>query len=545
MLLLILLIQNACTAQNTLQQYLGPWSGQVQSEDPFAFHIEIDPSRSKGLIARFSGVDHTTEIALVNEDDTYLVGSFEDQLAIRIDTTTEAYWTAFIQTGHHLSHVKCTKSATGVYEADWNLWIGEGVRPTIYLSLEQSEDGNNNASLFFKEPTFHYSWARGFEWEEGEISFFDYFSNLKYKGDLKEKTIDLHAFFLNAKSTIRLEPLPFDQWEIGQARENTNTESSVFANLVRDVKNNTLDNTHAIVVSQHNQIVFEEYFDGFTANTVHDVRSLAKTFAGTMTGIAIDDDQLSSANLAIGPFFTKRYPDIDWSNKKEEITIHDLLTMSSGLDAIDFGLNRNSFANEGTYQSQEDWTKHILSAPMVHPPGEVSNYGSGNSHLIGPILSTQIEDRMEFYMHRTLFEPLSITNYRIQTDNKGAPYFGGGWYFTPRDLVTFGELYLLQGTWNGQELIAQNWIEKSMKNYFELQNTTDKNGYGYFLWHKTYQVDGVEVHAVEARGSGGQYLFLVPDHHLVVAITSGNYRNGKFNQPERIMEEYILPEMIK
>jgi hypothetical protein len=32
---------------------------------------------------------------------------------------------------------------------------------------------------------------------------------------------------------------------------------------------------------------------------------------------------------------------------------------------------------------------------------------------------------------------------------------------------------------------------------------------------------------------------------MVVVITSGNYRNGKTQQPELILEKYILPNIEK
>jgi hypothetical protein len=30
---------------------------------------------------------------------------------------------------------------------------------------------------------------------------------------------------------------------------------------------------------------------------------------------------------------------------------------------------------------------------------------------------------------------------------------------------------------------------------------------------------------------------------IVVVVTSGNYRNGKTQQPEKVFEEYILPNL--
>ena len=64
--------------------------------------------------------------------------------------------------------------------------------------------------------------------------------------------------------------------------------------------------------------------------------------------------------------------------------------------------------------------------------------------------------------------------------------------------------------------------------------------------HNTYMVGDKEIESIEARGAGGQYIFVIPALESVVVITSGNFRNGKLTQqPEKILEEYILPAMVK
>ncbi|MEN0006884.1 MAG: serine hydrolase, partial [Bacteroidota bacterium] len=157
----------------------------------------------------------------------------------------------------------------------------------------------------------------------------------------------------------------------------------------------------------------------------------------------------------------------------------------------------------------------------------------------------ELEVPLATYMDRRLFQPLGIKNYIIQTeDTQTAPYFGGGMHLTSRDLLKFGQLYLNGGTWNGKQIISKKWVEASFKKHTKLQDVKDKNEYGYQWWHKTYLVDGQAFESVEARGNGGQYIFVIPTLDAVVVITSGNFRQRALvQQPEKLLETYVIPAM--
>ena len=55
-------------------------------------------------------------------------------------------------------------------------------------------------------------------------------------------------------------------------------------------------------------------------------------------------------------------------------------------------------------------------------------------------------------------------------------------------------------------------------------------------------MQGRTIDSVEARGNGGQYIFVVPELELVTVITSGNYRGGlsATRQPQQLFRDYIL-----
>ena len=58
-------------------------------------------------------------------------------------------------------------------------------------------------------------------------------------------------------------------------------------------------------------------------------------------------------------------------------------------------------------------------------------------------------------------------------------------------------------------------------------------------------MNGKQIKSVEARGAGGQYIAVMNELDMTIVITSGIYRNGRYWQPELIIEEYILPAFVE
>lgn len=58
-------------------------------------------------------------------------------------------------------------------------------------------------------------------------------------------------------------------------------------------------------------------------------------------------------------------------------------------------------------------------------------------------------------------------------------------------------------------------------------------------------IDKKTIRSIEARGAGGQFIFVVPDLEVVAVVTTGNYRNGKTGQPLEMFRDYTHPALLK
>ena len=88
-------------------------------------------------------------------------------------------------------------------------------------------------------------------------------------------------------------------------------------------------------------------------------------------------------------------------------------------------------------------------------------------------------------------------------------------------MAKYGQMYLDGGEWEGRPVLDPSWIEESWQKYGRLR-PLERNGhqYGYLWWHHVYEIGGQSVATLEARGNGGQYIFVVPSLDLVVVIKS-------------------------
>ena len=339
-----------------------------------------------------------------------------------------------------------------------------------------------------------------------------------------------------------------DGWRTA-APSDTGVNIEPLIKMVADVVRGELPKTHSILVARSGRLIVEEYFYGFDRDMIHDMRSASKSLASTLAGLAVDRGLIEGADARVLPFFTGYRSYRSWDPRKAVISLRHLMTMSSGLDADDS--DPDSVAAEGAYQSQSarsDWIKLALDAPMIADPGTRLIYGGANPLVLGGVLAKVVGNSVEWFADEALFRPLGIDTYRIAMDPMGIPYMGGGMHLRPRDMLKIGQMYLDHGRWQGRQILSRPWVEESFGSYGRLE-PLDRNGneYGYLWWHEHYVINGRRIDSVEARGNGGQYIFIVPELKVAAVMTSGNYRGGltMTRQPQRIFERYVLPALVR
>ncbi len=275
-----------------------------------------------------------------------------------------------------------------------------------------------------------------------------------------------------------------------------------------------------IVILCDGQRVSETYFNGDTAESLHDIRSATKSITATLMGIAVQRGLVHSLNDSIAVYL----PGLPHDGK-QKITIRDLLTMRSGLAANDD--DPLSPGNEDNLDKASDWLKAAYAIPMKEQPGHTYVYCSLNAFLTGVIVSNAAKMPLDNFARKNLFSPLAISRFDWLKAAGGQTKGQGNLSIRTRDLAAIGQMYLNHGVLQSRRILNPEWIEQSWAKQVQISSSDPYADFYGFMWYSRDEPTSTSPTPVHfASGNGGNKIYVVPSRHLVIAITSSAYGHG-------------------
>ena len=282
-----------------------------------------------------------------------------------------------------------------------------------------------------------------------------------------------------------------------------------------------LPRLHSLLISHRGELVFERYYNRTLASRPANIKSAAKSIVSALVGIAVDRGMIRDVHTPIVTFFPELARDRDVA--KQHITVEHLLTMRSGLEGT-------SNRNYGAWVTSPNWVQFALTRPMFAPPDAIMEYSTGNTHLLSAILTKASGRSTWQFANEVLAKPLGFALPEWPRDPQGIYFGGNDMLMTPRQMLSFGELYLHEGRAGGSQVVPARWVERSCegrprefrpgdRRLGPITQTPDPmrdRQYGYGWW--VYAIDGHDT--CFAWGYGGQYVFVVPDLDLVIVTTA-------------------------
>ncbi|MBP2830853.1 serine hydrolase [Aquimarina sp. U1-2] len=329
------------------------------------------------------------------------------------------------------------------------------------------------------------------------------------------------------------------KWQV-ESPKNLHLDTELLNKLIKKVKDSSFHAIDAILLIKDEKIVLEEYFNGYTKDSMHNTASVGKSITSALVGIAIQQGLIPSLETTVMDYFTDSYRIRDLNTEKKNITIYHFLTMTSGLACDDW--DEDSPGNTKHFVTAKDDFALTLNLPMVSKNGKRFAYCSGGANLLGEIIRKASGKSLKEYADTVLFNKIGVyeNEWFIVPKPPHNEFAGGGNYLKPRDMAKFGLLYKNKGKWEGEQIIPEKWIEESTSTQIEVPN--ESAAYGYFWWVKEYTYKERKIPGFEASGNGGNKIIVLPKLDLVFILTGSGYGNEYIEgeQARIIFENYIL-----
>lgn len=287
-------------------------------------------------------------------------------------------------------------------------------------------------------------------------------------------------------------------------------------------------NTAGLVILQDGRVRFERYGIGFDAAGRWTSFSVAKSFTSTLVGAAIQDGHIKSLEDKVSAYL----PGLRGS-AYDDVTVRQLLTMSSGVrwneDYEDPEADVAQFNNATPDAGMDATVSYLRKLPRAHPPGELWNYNTGETNLIGVLVSAATGKPLAQYLQEKIWHPAGMESQATwllgRTGNEIA---GCCLQASTRDFARFGLFVLANGAASGQQVVPPDWFAQATRKQKDIGDPG--RGYGFQWW--TYD-DG----SVAAQGIFGQGIYIDPQRRLVIASNS-NWTRASLGPESKAREAF-------
>jgi len=276
-----------------------------------------------------------------------------------------------------------------------------------------------------------------------------------------------------------------------------------------------------LVVVHRGLVQTEWYAPGWNRDRLTQSQSMNKTVSALMMGFAIADGFVSSTADMVGAYLS------EWrDDPRGEITIENLLVMSSGLSQSRFTLNPFAADSSFRFLFSRERAPVVLDTRLEWGPGSKFDYNDINAQLVGMIVERAAGKPYVEYLQEKLWQPLGGQHAEFWLDQEeGLAMTACCLLGSPVDWAKIGLMMKDGGRFNNHQIIPEQWIERM------ITPSGKFSGYGYLTWlgagvmddsPDTVEVERNQSERFLARdmfylsGYGGQRVYVSRDEDLVI-----------------------------
>jgi CubicO group peptidase (beta-lactamase class C family) len=259
--------------------------------------------------------------------------------------------------------------------------------------------------------------------------------------------------------------------------------------------------SQALIVSRHDHIVFERYWQGTSFDTLSDAQSLTPLLAALAAGVAVSHRRIGWPDEPVGAFLG------EWrQDPRGTITVRNLMQMSSGLKPDSQG------------RPTADLMAALLGTPLATTPGATRREQPADPQLLALVIERATGQRYATYLSQALWRRVGAADAWLWLDRPaGMPHADCCMLSRQGDWIRIGQLLVRDGNYRGDEVIRPGWVS-----LMRMPSKADP-AYGAYVRvaarsspQETYAARDVFV----AGGDGGNRLWLVPSLQIAILCTS-------------------------
>jgi CubicO group peptidase (beta-lactamase class C family) len=327
--------------------------------------------------------------------------------------------------------------------------------------------------------------------------------------------------------------------------------------LAAGIESGLLRGLHTVLASRNGSLALEYYGAGpdenwgaplgdrcFDRQSLHDLRSVTKSIAGLLYGIALDRGLVPAPEAPLLQQFPE-YPDLGKDPQRASLCIAHALSMTLGMAWDEDRPYTDPENSEIAMESAPDRLRFVLDRPIVAAPGTRWTYSGGAVALLGALIARGTGQSLPDFARDTLFAPLGIGAFEWSAGRDGTASAASGLRLTAPDLLKIGTMLLAGGEWQGRRIVNRDWIDAS---WAPAIPTGDGLDYGRLWFLGSAPVPALEGEGrwVAGFGNGGQRLWLLPDAGIAAVIFSGRYNAmDAWVTPTRVWREILLANFLK
>ena len=298
----------------------------------------------------------------------------------------------------------------------------------------------------------------------------------------------------------------------------------------------------ALLVLKDGTITYENYWLTGGKSVKWLSASVAKSFISALIGIAIDQGYINSIDDAV----TVYVPQLK-DSAYDGVRIKDILQMSSGASWNEDYSDPNSDINRSVriFALGGSLDEFTASLKNEKKPGTFNRYNSTDTQVLGMLLREATGISVTQYMQKMLWDPIGAEDnayWLLDSENMEVAY--GGFNATARDYAKLGELYRLEGSINGTQIVPSNWIQASITpdaaHLMPGENALSDYplGYGYQWWIPDDSGDFMAI------GVYNQFIYVSPQNNVVAVQLSANNIYGT-NEELSTLSEFESISFLK